>query len=137
MKITAICLIWSLISAIAIAAEPVKNLSVDSMQVLKISGYDQRAVVKTPEGRMAVLKAGDVLWSADKTQSLRIIEITSGRIVLEEKKNDEVEKVIIRMTDGKQTLERIKRTRVEPLLTLAPATANIISGQSRTGAKPR
>jgi hypothetical protein len=135
MNMHAIILVLAmLIPGAATAKQPVKGISVDSLQILRISGQNQRAVVKTPEGTMAVLKQGDVLQDgqAQSLPELRVVEITRGRIVLEEKTDSGIEKIIIRLIDGKQTVERIRRTRQEPPLTHSPATGSIISIQPST-----
>jgi hypothetical protein len=80
-----------------------------------------------------VIKTGDVLHNADKSlPEVQVVEITTGRIVLEQKTNAGIETVIIRLVDGKQTVERITKTRQEPPLTQAPATGSIISLQPST-----
>ncbi len=53
---------------------------------------------------MQIIKAGDVIGDGSK-----VTEITEGRVVLEEKNGNEVETVIIRLEDGKQRVERIKK----------------------------
>ena len=77
---------------------------VHDIRILKISNEDQRAVVKMPDGKMQIIKAGDVIADGSK-----VVEITAGRVVLEEKTGNETETVIIRLEDGKQRVERIKK----------------------------
>jgi len=101
--------------------------SVDDIRVLKISPQDERAIIKTPEGEMRIIKVGDVLWvmssglrvasseleKKDIVSELRVMEITEGRVVFEEETDTGMETVIIRVEDGKQRVERIKKT-IEP-----------------------
>jgi len=74
------------------------------IQVLKISPQDERVVVKTADGKTQVIKPGDALASGT------VIEIAEGRVVLEERQGNDKETVIIRLKDGKQTVERIRKT---------------------------
>lgn len=78
--------------------------SVDSIQLLKISVQDERAVIKTSDGKVQIIKVGDVIDDNGK-----VVEITAGRVVLEKKGGNETETVIIRLEDGKQRVERIKK----------------------------
>lgn len=78
--------------------------SIDSIQLLKIAAQDERAIIKMPDGKMQLIKAGDVIGDSSK-----VVEITAGRVVLEEKTGNLTETVIIRLEDGKQRVERIKK----------------------------
>lgn len=115
--------------------------SSDLIHVVKISGEDERAVVKTGDGKMQVIKPGDVLRDGknglrvagyglenksglrdsgsevekDKKKlrvagyELRVVEIAEERVVLEEKKGQNIEKIIVRLENGKQRIERVKK----------------------------
>ncbi len=76
----------------------------DSVQLLKISAQDQRAVIKTSDGKMQIIKPGDVVGDESK-----VLEITAGRVVFEEKRSNDLEQVIVRLENGKQRVERIKK----------------------------
>jgi Tfp pilus assembly protein PilP len=78
--------------------------SVESVQVLKISGSDERAVIKNPDGNMQMIRVGDALGERG-----RVIEIADGRIVVEEKTDQGTETVIIKVEDGRQRIERVRR----------------------------
>lgn len=117
------------------------------IQLLKISPQDERAIIRTPDGKMQMIKVGDVLrvpgsglrvkgekynknvagsalrdstsknMQHNASSELRVVEIAEGRVVLEEKKGEEVETVIIRLEDGKQKVERVKKAGgVQPLM---------------------
>lgn len=86
------------------ATEPGKGAAIDTVQILKISPHDQRAVIKTTNGKMQVIKVGDAVG-----ESGRVVEITEGRVVIEEKVNDSSERVIIRLENGSQKVERFKK----------------------------
>ena len=105
MKRIVIILISALlIPAIAAGKDAPKQLSVDTIQVLKIAGQDERAVIKTPDGKMEIIKVGDPIGDHAK-----VTEIATGRVVIEDKKGNETEKVIIRLDNGKQHVERLKK----------------------------
>ncbi|HEY6011348.1 MAG TPA: hypothetical protein VIX18_07765 [Nitrospirota bacterium] len=117
MKIKTVILIFAILFPCAIAAkERAKPVSVDTIQVIKIAAQDERAVIKAPDGKMQVIKVGDLIGDQGK-----VLEITGNRIVIEEKNNRETEKVIIRLIDGEQKIERLRKTREKPDPILAPA----------------
>ena len=88
---------------------------VDGFQVLKISPEDQRAVIKTPDGKMQIIKIGDPIGDHGI-----IKEIAADRVVIEEQIGNETEKVIIRLNDGKQTVVRLKKTGEQSAPLLSP-----------------
>jgi hypothetical protein len=134
-----------IISSIALAlicASTVIADSVHGIQVLKISPQDERAVIRTADGKTQMIKTGDILeaeaFSVQSSQfrsegqekaksdqqsavsskreskttdsELRVVEIAKGRIVLEERRGNDKKTVIIRLKDGKQTVELIRKT---------------------------
>jgi hypothetical protein len=115
----------------ASAKEPAAEATADTIQVLKISPQDGRAVIKTPDGKMEIIKAGDVLRIDDRTVSssglrvkseekqkpvagseVRVVEIAEGRVVLEEKKGVETETVIIRLEE--ETGSGLREQKIAP-----------------------
>ena len=74
-----------------------------SLQVLKISASDQRAVVKLSDGNMRIIKVGDSVGEKGN-----VTEIAPGRIVIEDMTEGGIETIIIRLQDGKQNIERIR-----------------------------
>ncbi len=98
-----IFILLMLIPLTAIGKEPAKPVSVDAIQVLKIAPQDQRAVIKTPDGTMRIIAVGDAIG-----EHARVTEIAEGRVVLEETKGQEIDKVIIRLENGKQRVERLR-----------------------------
>jgi hypothetical protein len=94
-----ICLLATIIiSSLAFAG------GVEDLLVLKISAQDQRAIIKTSDGNIRIIKPGDFLLTSSK-----FTEIAADRVIIEEKKEKETETVIIRFVDGKQKIERIKK----------------------------
>jgi hypothetical protein len=94
------------IPAVVSGKEPAKPISADTFQVLKISVQDERAVIKTPDGKTRIIKPGDFVGISGN-----VTEIAADRVVIEEKKGNDMEKVIIRLINGKQIVERMKKTR--------------------------
>jgi len=109
-----------LIPSIVSGKEPAKQISADTIQVLKITAQDERAVIKTPDGKTLIIKPGDSLGANGK-----VIEIAADRVVIEEKKRNETEKVILRLIDGKQKVERLKKTGEQTPAMLAPAAKDV------------
>jgi hypothetical protein len=110
MKIKIIVLILIMVIPIAVMAkESPKPISIEAIQVLKIAGQDGRAVIKTADGKMQIIKPGDSLGA-----NAKVIEIAADRVVIEEKKGNETEKVIIRLENGKQHVERIRQSGEKP-----------------------
>ncbi len=105
--------------------------SIEDILVLKISPQDERAVIKTSERRLKIIKIGDELTvqsSENKKESskFKVTEITKGRVVFEEMTNEGLETVIIRVEDEdgsgltKQKIERIRKTADKQPLLLKP-----------------
>ena len=89
-------------------------------------------MIKTSERNLQVIKVGDIIRVASSGlrvtgeqategeiagSGLRVVEITRGRIVMEEMTDRGTETVIIRDENGKQGVERISKV-VEPRRTL-------------------
>jgi len=117
-----------LVPAVATGKEPAKPISVDTIQVLKISAEDERAIIKDADGKTIVVKPGDPVGISGK-----VLEIAADRVVIEEKTRNETEKVIIRFVDGKQKVERLRKTRGQSPPLHAPAeTENKIKKQGNS-----
>ena len=98
------------------SAESLQTASLESIQLLRISPSDERAVVKTPDGKLTLIKVGDTFGD----HGGRVIEIAAGRIVIEEKGGKGTEKIIIRLEGDQQRIERIKKEGETPPPLLAP-----------------
>jgi len=106
MKIFVFAMIL-LACTVVFAEEVLHNASVDEIRIMKISPQDERAVIKTPDGKLQMIKVGDSVGTGGK-----VIEISKDRIVIEE----DTDTVIIRLEDGKQILERVgKAPRGRPM----------------------
>ena len=81
-----------------------KTYVIEAIQIVRISSEDERATVRTPDGKIQVIKVGDSIGERGK-----VIEIVEGRIVIEERTDKGPETVIIRFENGKQRIERIRK----------------------------
>jgi hypothetical protein len=99
-----IILVFSAIPFLVSAKEPIQAITIESMQVIQIIPQEEKAIIKTPDAKRHIIKVGDSIG-----KSGRVIEIIEGRIVIEEKTNKGLETVIIRLENGKQKVERIKK----------------------------
>ena len=104
-----------LIPVTATAGEAVNTGSIDTVQVLKISSQDERAVIRTPDGKLQLIKVGDPIGGYGK-----VVEIASDRVVTEAKRKEDNEKVIIRLINGQQKIERLRKTGAQPALLSTP-----------------
>jgi hypothetical protein len=82
-----------------------QEITIESIQILRILDQEEKAMIKLADGRMHILKVGDPIGKNGK-----VIEILEGRIVIEEKTEKGPETVIIRFESGKQRIERIRKT---------------------------
>lgn len=98
-----ICSISILVSLLT--GEHVVAASLETLQILKISPQDERAVIKTPDGKMHVIKLGDAVGDSGK-----VMEIAKDRVVIEERSEKGQETIVFRLEDGKQRVERIKKS---------------------------
>jgi hypothetical protein len=107
-----ISIVGILILAVSVGEVKAQGITAESIQVMRIMVQDERAVIKTPDGNMRVIKVGDVIGKGDLRvpgSGLRVLEIIEGRIVFEERTDKGVETVIVRIEDGKQRVERIRK----------------------------
>lgn len=81
--------------------------NLDGYNFAKISAYDQKAVVKSPQGELTLVGVGDSVGAA-----ATIIEIVADRVVLERPGQYAPEKLIVRIENGRQKIDVIGR---EPL----------------------
>ena len=92
-----------------------QQITLESIQILRILDQEERAMIKLPDGRTHILKVGDQIGKKGK-----VIEIVEGRIVIEERTEKGPETVIIRFESGKQTIERIRKTQEKQPILYAP-----------------
>jgi hypothetical protein len=92
-----------------------QQITIESVQILRILDQEEKAMIKLSDGRMHILKVGDLVGKNGK-----VIEIVEGRIVIEERTEKGPETVIIRLENGKQRIERIRKTGEQPPMLYAP-----------------
>jgi len=109
-----------LFTTVVFAKEPAKGILLNTIQVLKIAAQDERAVIKTPDGKTQIIKPGDSLGTNGN-----VTEIAVDRVVIEEKNGDVTEKVIIRLINGKQKIERMKKNGEQSPAILAPTEKDL------------
>lgn len=90
------------IALLTLQPTPSFALSIQDLQVVKISPADGSAVVKTSENGLRLIRVGSSL-----DQNNRVVEIADGRIVIQSKTPKGLETIIIRIEDGRQKIERI------------------------------
>ena len=99
--IITILLLFLVIPAATLAAD------LDGYSFKQISAYDQKAVVESPQGELTLVGVGDSVGA-----SAIIIEIIDDRVVLERPGQYAPEKLIVRIENGQQQIDLLKR---EPL----------------------
>ncbi len=108
-----VLIVINILSHQAPAKNSEKTASEGAIQILKISPGDERAVIKTADGETKIIKIDDTLGNNGK-----VTEISKDRIVMEKMRGDDTETIIIRIENGKQAVQRLRKTAVKqpPLL---------------------
>lgn len=91
-----ICVLIIFVFSISVLAGQIEDI-----RILKISPKDERAVIKTPDNKMRIIKTGDSL------NELKVVEITHNRVVFEEKTDRGTDTAIIKTEEKGQKMERI------------------------------
>jgi hypothetical protein len=102
----------------ALHAEPL-----DKVKFVKVSEQEGKAVIRDVDGKLSMIGVGDVIGIDGKVVQpgkrvndkkkdsaadvLHIIEIAKDRVVLERQTADGPEKIIVRLLDGKQSVEKV------------------------------
>jgi hypothetical protein len=73
----------------------------EKYRFLKVATQEQKAVVKTPDGKLQLVGVGEVIAEA------KVVEIAEGRVVLEERGEQGTETVIVRLDGRHQRIERL------------------------------
>lgn len=97
----------------------VSAASHDNIQFIKIAPQDEKAVIKGADGKLQVIKPGDVIG-----ENLAVKEIAPGRIVLEEKTDKGLETIIVRMANDKAMIERLRKLPDAKPVLLAPTKSD-------------
>jgi len=84
-----------------LAAPPVLHaVEPDEVAVVRLSPQDGSAVIRTADGELSVVRLGDLVGEIG-----RITEITGERLMLERPTAQGMERIIIRLIEGQQTVE--------------------------------
>lgn len=94
----------------------VSAASLDNVQFIKISAKEEKAVVKMPDGKLQLIKPGDVIGG-----NVTVQEIAPGRVVLEEITDKGLDTIVVRMANDKATIERMQKLPGKKPTMLAPA----------------
>lgn len=111
-----------LLSTVSLLTTTAFAASLDKIQFIKISPQDSKAVIKTAEGKLQVVKPGDLI-----AESTTIKEIVSGRIILEDNTPNGLETIIVRLDNGKIRVERLRRQPDKVPILVAPASGAPVS----------
>lgn len=84
---------------------PIYTIASEEFRIVKLSGKDSTAVIKSSENRLRIIKVDDIVDAYGK-----VTEIASNRIVFESQGKLGTETIIIKIIDGKQRIERIRKT---------------------------
>lgn len=112
-KVVVLAVLTLLIPLATLAGEQ----AVETIRVVKTSPMDEKAVIKV-HGKLQVIKVGDELSAIiGQVNEIKVTEISKDMVVLEETGESGPETVIIRLEDGKQKVERMRKTadRQQPL----------------------
>lgn len=92
-----------LVFSLALLFQPFIVLSIENIQVPKISPEHKLAAIKTPENTLKVINLGEALDT-----HTRVIDVMGGNIVIEVKTGRVDKTVIIRMQNAIQRVERFR-----------------------------
>lgn len=99
----------------------------EKFQFLKVAPQEQKAVVKTPAGKLQVVGVGEFVAGA------KVVEIAEGRVVLEEAGEQGPETVIIRLDGQHQRIERLRRQGEQPPALVVPAAVQCEAEKGKPG----
>ncbi len=109
---------------------PVHANPLDKIHFVKISEPEGKAVIKDIDGKLRMVGVGDVISAEEKgtdstaakkkkkqkttEESLRVVEIAKDRVLLERMTKDGPEKIIVRLENGKQSIEIMSKAMPKP-----------------------
>ncbi|MBE0599474.1 MAG: hypothetical protein IH614_19720 [Desulfuromonadales bacterium] len=86
------------------SANSLRATDLDHLVFLKVAPEERLTVIKLPEGEMRLLGVGDQV-----TADLKIVDMAPGQVVLEGPGAFGPETIIVRLENGKQTIDRMQR----------------------------
>jgi hypothetical protein len=109
------------------ASQTLQAESLDKIKFVKVSEQEEKAVIKDVDGKLNMVGVGDAIGSDGKVAPsekrvndkkknfaadvLRVIEIAKDRVVLERQTRDGPEKIIVRLINGNQSVEKVHATK--------------------------
>ena len=119
-----------LITLLSLSAFPVNANPLDKIHFVKISEPEGKAVIKDIDRKLRMVGVGDVISAEEKRTdstgakkkkkqkttegSLRVVEIAKDRVLLERMTKDGSEKIIVRLENGKQSIEIMSKAMPKP-----------------------
>jgi len=103
-KATLVCIMTTIFLIPSMVTASASPSPLDKVQFIKIAPINSRAVIKGEDGKLLVIKQGDMIGD-----SVVVNEIVAGRIVLEETTATGTDIVIVRMEKGKSRIERLRK----------------------------
>ena len=98
----------------------------EGIQVIKIDPQGQSALIRTEAGPLRVIHLGDTIVHSGKVEM-----IEKERVVF---KNEKLEKIIFKLSNGKQTIQRIGKidTSSQPPVMHTTTTTDVDGGRVRS-----
>lgn len=98
-RIPLLFVLFLVVSPLSLSAQEI----IDNLEVLKISAADKAAVIRMPASGLRLIKPGDTL-----SKGCTVKFIYPEKIIMENISGDVPERIIIRITDKGQTIERVR-----------------------------
>jgi hypothetical protein len=78
--------------------------ALDKIRFIKVAPKDEKGVIKEADGKLRVIKPGDTIG-----ETVRVVSISEGRVVIEEMTATGPETIIVRIENGGQRFERVRK----------------------------
>jgi len=116
-----------MVALLLVVAQTLRAETIDKIKFIKVSEQEGKAVIKDADNKLCMVSVGDVIGmdgkvinpekkaknKKDKTSDdiLRVVEITKDRVLLERQTQNGPEKIVVRLVNGKQSIEKITVTK--------------------------
>jgi len=88
--------------AAMISPDHIHAQSIDNLKIIKLSPSEGEAVISLDAGKISTIHIGDMV-----NDNFKLTDLSENWTVLDNTKSDIGEKIIIRMENGKQRIERL------------------------------
>lgn len=113
-RIVGVSLVTAALISLGIAAGAAP---LDKVQFIKVSAQEGKAVIRTADGKMVVVKAGDSI-----AENISVKEIIPDRLILDEKTSNGHETIVVRLKNsGGVRIERLRKHMEKPVSLAVPA----------------